>query len=168
MSIRLRLVMACLLALGLVVVGCGSGSSRVVPGAQAPDFTLPALEGGTVSLEGLRGSPVMINFWATWCPTCRAEMPHIEAAFQEMRAAGLVVLAVDIAEDRSTVEQYIKEEGFTFTVLLDSDGSVAARYGVTAVPETVFVDRDGVVRLYKAGPFASKEEIIAGLRSIME
>ena len=171
-SARLRLALASLVALVVVLWlglgGCSQGSSGVLPGTPAPDFTLSTLDGGTVALGDLRDRPVLINFWATWCPPCRLEMPLIEEAFQAKKAQGLVVLAVDIAESRAEVERYIKEGGYTFPVVLDADGSLSARYRVTGLPETFLVDRGGIIRFRLAGAYTNTEEIIASLAIVME
>ena len=94
-------------------------------GKLAPDFQLPDLDGQSVSLSDLRGKPVLLNFWATWCGPCRNEMPYIQAVYDEWSVRGLVVLAVDIDESPSQVQEFMESNRLSFPVLLDADGMVA-------------------------------------------
>lgn len=121
-------------------------------GYSAPDFTLSDLTGTPVSLRGLKGQVVLINIWATWCPPCRAEMPTIQATYEQYRARGFVVLAVNQAEDSGTVAAFMQQYGLTFPALLDSDSVVSRSYQVRVLPSSFFVDRMGVVRVVYFGP----------------
>ncbi|ETI89629.1 MAG: Alkyl hydroperoxide reductase/ Thiol specific antioxidant/ Mal allergen, partial [Clostridium butyricum DORA_1] len=96
---------------------------------KALDFKLKDLDGNEVSLSSLKGKKVFLNFWATWCPPCKAEMPEIEKLYQETKDSDLVILAVDIGENSNTVKPFIDENKYNFKVLLDSDQSVATQYG---------------------------------------
>jgi cytochrome c biogenesis protein CcmG/thiol:disulfide interchange protein DsbE len=115
-------------------------------GFAAPDFSLETREGGTISLSDLRGQAVLVNFWATWCPPCRAEMPAIQRVYEDYRDQGFTVLAVDVGEGDAQVAAFVDEQGLTFPILLDRDGGVSKRYQVRAMPSTFFIDRSGVVR----------------------
>jgi peroxiredoxin len=110
---------------------------------KAQDFTLVDLEGNEVSLSDYKGKKVFLNFWATWCPPCKAEMPEIEKVYQESKDSDLVVLAVEIGEPLDTVKTFIDNNGYNFKVLLDLDQSVAASYGISAIPASFFIDEDG-------------------------
>ncbi len=121
-------------------------------GFPAPDFTLATVDGQTVTLSELRGRPILINFWATWCPPCRAELPAIQATYERYADRGLVVLAVDMAEPPATVAAFAQELGLSFLIPLDQDGSVAEQYRVRAIPTSFFVDREGIVRSIFIGP----------------
>lgn len=121
-------------------------------GFRAPDFTLATLGGETVTLSDLQGQAVLINFWATWCPPCRAELPAIQAAYERYADQGLVVLAVDMAESPQTVAAFAQRFGLSFPIPLDRDGQVANQYRVRAIPTSFFVDREGVVRSVFTGP----------------
>lgn len=112
---------------------------------QATDFTLDALQGGRVSLSSYRGKLVFLNFWATWCPPCRSEMPAMQALYERLQARGLVIVAVDLAEDRQVVAEYIKSNKLTFPVLLDATGEVGGTYGAQSIPTTYIIDREGRV-----------------------
>jgi len=114
-------------------------------GQQAPDFTLQTLEGEEVSLSDYRGEKVMINFWATWCPPCRAEMPDMEKFYQN---EDIVILAVNLTETESglkEVQQFRDEFNLSFPILLDKKVEVANKYEINPVPTSVFVDEDGKI-----------------------
>jgi peroxiredoxin len=115
-------------------------------GHSAPDFTLQTLDGAPLSLSDLRGKGVVLNFWATWCPPCRAEMPELQMAHEAYSPGGLVVLGVNQAEDRATVQAFLEERNLTFPVALDSQYEVSQLYQVNSLPTTFFIDRDGVIR----------------------
>ncbi|ETI91205.1 TlpA family protein disulfide reductase [Clostridium butyricum] len=110
---------------------------------KALDFKLKDLDGNEVSLSSLKGKKVFLNFWATWCPPCKAEMPEIEKLYQETKDSDLVILAVDIGENSNTVKPFIDENKYNFKVLLDSDQSVATQYGISSIPTSYFIDTDG-------------------------
>jgi len=146
--------------LAVLVLGAGwiwwsrvpTGAAAVRPesiplkGHPAPDFTLQTMTGEPLALSDLRGKAVVLNFWATWCPPCRAEMPELQAAYTAYAPGGLVVLGVNQAEDRATVRAFLNELGLTFPVVLDTQYEVADRYSVNSLPTTFFIDRDGVIR----------------------
>lgn len=121
-------------------------------GFLAPDFTLAALEGGDVQLSGLRGKPVILNFWATWCSPCRAEMPELEALWQRYQDDGLLLIGVDQGENAATVERFARGVvGTTFPLLLDTNQAVGRAYGVRALPTTVFIDAEGRIQDVRIG-----------------
>lgn len=116
-----------------------------IAGYLAPDFTLNTTSGQAVTLSDLRGQPVVINFWATWCPPCRAEIPHFEAAATRFDGQ-VIILGVNQAESLITVNPFVREFGMTYPVPLDENNTVSQLYGVSALPTTLFVDSHGVVR----------------------
>jgi len=128
-------------------------------GNLAPDFQLQDLNGDTVSLSDLRGSPVMLNFWATWCPPCRAEMPYMQQIYVEWQDKGLVILTINLRENSSKVRQFMQSNNLYFPVLLDANGNVAQKYNVTGIPTTFFISKDGIIQERKLGAFQSKEDI---------
>jgi peroxiredoxin len=152
--------------LGLVFVACVSGAPRV--GERAPDFRLPDLNGQQVSLSSQRGAPVIINFWASWCGPCWAEMPLIQGVFEEWSAKGVVVLTVNLGERRSVVARYMQDNHLSFPVLLDAGGEVAERYNVVGVPTTFFIGRDGIIQEIVPGAFPSKAALETVLREIVQ
>ena len=118
---------------------------------QAPDFTLQSREGGQVSLSELRGDVVMINFWATWCGPCRAEMPHLEALHQRYSDLGFTLLGVNVEEDSRLSDQFLEETPVSFDILFDPQNGVSELYDVIAMPSTVLVDRQGNMRFIHHG-----------------
>lgn len=120
-------------------------------GALAPDFTLFNLEGEQISLSELRGHPVMINLWATWCAPCRIEMPHIQDRFERYADEGFLVLAVDFDEPAGQVEAFRDELGLTFDLLLDPGAEVQELYRNRSYPSTFFVDGNGVIQVQHIG-----------------
>jgi len=148
------------LAAGL---GRGPGGPRV--GAPAPDFTLQGLDGNQVRLADLRGQKVVVNFWATWCPPCRSEMPDLDRVARESRGEGVVVLAVDQMESPDTVRGYLRELSLGLDPVLDEHGDVAQLYRVNALPTSFFIDASGVVREVHVGPL-SRATILAKLAAM--
>jgi len=147
----------------------GAGTTVAQVGQPAPDFTLQDLEGRTWTLRQLKGRPVMINFWATWCPPCRLEMPLMQRAYEKYGDQGFIILAVNIRTDRGreAVEAFVKELGLTFPILLDTTGQVEELYRVRAYPTSFFVSRDGVITDIKRGGIGSEAEMEGFLGRIM-
>lgn len=116
------------------------------PGFLAPDFQLSTLEGETIRLSDLRGRPVIINFWATWCPPCRAEMPAFVREYKRYKDEGLVILAVNQAESPAQVIPFRQKYGITFPILMDERQQVAGLYRIRALPSTYFVDPFGTIQ----------------------
>ncbi|MDQ0220495.1 redoxin domain-containing protein [Peribacillus cavernae] len=114
-------------------------------GAKAPDFELKTLSGEKVSLSDYEGKKVMINFWATWCPPCKKEMPEMEK-FHQKAGSDVVILAVNI-DPENDVKGFVDEKGVTFPILLDQEEDlVNEQYQVMAMPTTFFVDKEGVIK----------------------
>ncbi len=128
-------------------VSVGSGALPL-EGQPAPDFTLKTPDGSTVTLSKLQGQPVLINFWASWCGPCRAEMPEIVRAYETHKADGLMVLAINTTfqDSLSDAQAFAKEFHMPFPVLLDDTGAVARdAYRLRGLPMSFFVDRKGVI-----------------------
>ncbi|PYP10615.1 MAG: hypothetical protein DMD59_05090 [Gemmatimonadetes bacterium] len=138
------------------------------PDSVAPDFTLETLAGDTVTLSHLRGHPVFLNFWATWCKPCRGEMSDIIAAYDAKHVARLEVLAINLTDQERMrdVRSFVRDLQLPFPVLLDQKGKVRKSYGLRGVPTSVFIDTRGVVRLVNIGPI-TRENIQRGLAEIL-
>lgn len=173
------LILQIILALMLMVAGAGvllwpgleadrsrvngPNQSLLQQGQPAPDFSLPSLGGENVRLSDLAGQVVLVNLWATWCPPCKAEMPTLNAFYENHRQAGLVVLAVNHQEDAATVAAFIQAEGFSFPVLLDQQAEVMGLYQAQGLPTTFIIDRKGVIQHIQVGEIkADQLETIVG------
>ncbi|HET9014617.1 MAG TPA: TlpA disulfide reductase family protein [Thermomicrobiaceae bacterium] len=131
----------------------GGGSAAVVAvGHQAPPISLPNLDGQTVQLSALRGKVVLVNFWATWCPPCQAEMPELQSVYQARQGTGFVILGVDQAESADIVRPYVAQRHFDWTFALDQNTDVSREYGVYGIPESFLVDRQGRIAYIWKGP----------------
>lgn len=134
------------------------------------DFTLPDLTGKKVQLASLKGKVILVNFWATWCPPCRAEMPGMEKLYQSLKDnPDFVMLAVDSQEDPATVKTFIEKNKYHFPVLLDQAGAVTAQYSVRAYPTTYVIDRQGRVIGGVVGAHAwETAETLKGLQKLLQ
>lgn len=118
----------------------------------APDFTLPDLDGNATSLSNYKGKVVLLNFWATWCPPCRLEMPTMEKAYRKYRDNGFEVVAVSVdAGPKSAVKHFLQELGLSFQVLLDPDMETLRAFRGFSLPTTVVIDRQGLIRSREMG-----------------
>ena len=161
-------------------------AQRVKIGVRAPDFALAALDRGTtkVRLSELKGHPVVISFWASWCPPCRKEMPELAAAYTAYRSSGLEVLAVNEEtlevdekgngvyrsnqEHRKRLQRFLAEFAMPFSVLLDdAEGGVWSRYGTPWLPAMFFVDTAGIVRAMYDKGLVTADSLAKGLKSIL-
>lgn len=115
------------------------------PKDKAIDFKLKDLTGKEVSLSDFKGKRVFLNFFATWCPPCRAEMPEMQKLYAETKDSDLVILAVDLGEDAETVSNFISDNKYSFKVLLDSNNIAAEKYQISSIPSSYFIDKDGFI-----------------------
>jgi thiol-disulfide isomerase/thioredoxin len=135
------------------------------------DFSLEALDGHKVSLSNLKGKVVLLNFWATWCGPCKAEMPAMQALYTKLERRGFEVVAVDMMEDKAIVAKFVRAAGYTFLVLLDPSGEVGGGvYAARAIPTNYIVDRRGRIVARKIGidgPEWTSKESIAVFESLL-
>lgn len=134
-------------------------------GFLAPDFTLETLDGQSVRLSELFGQPVVVNFWASWCPPCRAEMPAMQAVYEAYQGQ-IHLLAVNATQQDSLADAlaFVSENGLTFPILLDPNGAAYRQFAVTSMPTTFFIGADGIIaEVVVGGPLTE-----AGLRSRIE
>lgn len=138
---------------------------------KAPDFTAIDYEGNEVTLYDYIGTPIVLNFWASWCPPCRDEMPHFNKVSQEYQDDELLFLMVDltdgVSETEETGKRFIEENGYTFTVLFDLKQEAAMAYGIRSIPCTILIDRDGYIRGSAVGSI-SEETLRYGISLILE
>lgn len=149
----------CLVAAFFIVSSAGlpqraEFTGEIIPGelpvapevnAVAPPFEAATLDGQRINLGSLRGQPVLMNFWATWCEPCRVEMPDLEAIYQQYRERGLRVLAVNLGESPDLVQQWVAEFGLTFDILLDAKQQIAALYQLRGQPTTYVISPTGII-----------------------
>lgn len=150
-------VLVIILSLAVLVAGCGGQKSLL--GKPAPDFQFQVTEEQSFSLSDLKGGPVLLNFWASYCSPCVKEMPYLQQVWEGWQGTGLVLLAINIGENPSEVENFMQSRGLSFPVLLDSDGAIAYQYDVLSIPTTFFIDSEGIVQHIKIGSFQSAAEI---------
>ena len=156
--------------LGLLAWKVAQGDSEVASelrrgGApQAPAFTLERLDGnGELSLAALRGKTVVLNFWASWCGPCRDEMPLLEQGSKRWKGKNVVFVGVDARDVRSDARSFLERYGVTYPNVYDGKGSLIGRYGVTAFPETYFIDAAGKVRWRIAGAVEDASDLDEGI-----
>jgi peroxiredoxin len=135
----------------------------------SPTFVLQTIEGDTVSLESLRGEVVLVNFWATWCPPCRVEMPGFERVYREKRDEGFTILGISTDQTgMAPVRSFLEERGITFPVAMATGRVVQDFGGVRALPTSFLIDRQGVVRYEVKGIFAEPALRLAVNRLLAE
>ncbi len=143
--------------------GANTNVARV--GRTAPDWTQPTADGKTLSLRTLRGKPVYLNFFATWCPPCNEEAPSINALQKRYASRGLAVVGVDELENRAKAQSFVRKYGLVYPAVID-DGTLQSQYEVNGLPVHVFIARDGVIRKIVVGEM-SASEIAADVRAIL-
>ncbi|MFD1707658.1 peroxiredoxin family protein [Siminovitchia sediminis] len=148
-------------------------SEGLKEGDLPPDFTLETLDGETVSLSDYKGKKVILNFWASWCPPCKAEMPHLQNYYEtKAEQENVEILAVNLTnaerggDVRKKVENFIAEFGLTFPVPLDKNGEIGDTYQAFTIPTTYMIDANGVIHTKIIGPM--DEETIQGMVADME
>jgi cytochrome c biogenesis protein CcmG, thiol:disulfide interchange protein DsbE len=137
-------------------------------GGPAPNFVASRLDGsGTVALSSLRGKPVVINFFASWCGPCKTEAAELEKQWQRFRGKGVVFLGIDYNDARSDARKFLAHHGVTYSTLVDRSASIGDRYGLSGVPETYFVDRKGrIVGEHILGPITTPRWAAAFARGV--
>lgn len=155
-----------LLAACLLLAGCGGEPPQLAKGEPPPPFALTALQGGPVSLPAdLQDQVVVVRFWADWCPFCEGEMRSIEPVYRAYKDQGLRLLAVNVRQDAKAAAAFVEPLGISYEVLLDEDGAVARAYGVSGLPTTFFLDRQGrlVTRILGESTPEVFEDLVKGL-----
>lgn len=156
---RLPCLMALFLLLALTLVACGGSDSQ-------DDLSLHSLDGSTKHLSDYEGQTVLVNFWATWCPPCRAEMPDLQAYYDAHKDQGFILLAVNEGESAAQARGFIAESGYTFPVFLDEDGTVVDYFGgIQGMPTSIVLAPDGSRVFTYTGPLSLEalEEMVTPL-----
>ncbi|WP_457600901.1 peroxiredoxin family protein [Hydrogenivirga sp.] len=157
------LLVALMLYLGLFTNSQHTTSSGLGKGDIAPDFTLKTIDGREVSLKDYRGKVVLINFWATWCPPCRNEMPLFVRVYKRHRDKGFEILAVSTDSSLDPVKKFVKEFRINFPVLYD-DKNVVSLYGIQGLPTSFLIDREGKIIKVRLGEY---KEIERDLKEVL-
>lgn len=135
----------------------------------AKDFSLTSLNGDKkVELKDFKGKPVVINFWASWCGPCRGEIPFLEKSWKEYKGEGVVFIGIDVLDDEKNAKSFLSTLGVSYTNLKDQSGEVANKYGVVALPATIFIDKEGRIIRKNYGPFLGEEGEKSFLDSVEE
>lgn len=154
-------------AAGLLALLMTGAVHAVAVRDSAPDFTLKSLEGSNLRLEEYRGQVVLINFWASWCGPCRQEMPLLDRLHHRYEDTGFAVLGVNVEGEEAPAREIVDRTNVTFPILIDDGQKVSEMYNLQAMPSTVVIDRDGVVRYihlgYKPGDEAKYVEVVKQL-----
>jgi len=141
-----------LAGLSLLTASCGEGPQVATVGNPAPDFTLSDRSGTNWTLSELKGQVVFVNFWATWCPPCREEMPSMQRLYEKLPPDKFKMLAILNRDAPSMADVFMKNISVTMPVLDDQNNAVGSRFGLTGLPETYIVDKQGVLREKFIGP----------------
>lgn len=137
------------------ITGSTNANSGLNKGNVAPDFTLQTSDGKTVKLSDFRGKKVILNFWATWCPPCRAEIPDMEKFYEANKDKNVVILGVNLTQAEKTPEsvpQFMKDNKMTYPILMDTKGLVGDQYQISAIPTSFILDTQGVIHEVITGP----------------
>ena len=139
-------------------------------GFYAPDFKLETLTGSQVQLSSLRGKIVVVNFWTTWCPPCRAETPALETSYKAYKDVDVVILGVNLTDQDALkdVQSFVREFGLTYPILLDRDGAIGLLYQLNGLPTTFFINRQGVIRTVVVGGPMSETFIRSKIEILMK
>lgn len=153
----------------LLLAACGGSgpglSEGISEGDLAPDFRLETLDGSLMSLQDQRGKVVLINFWATWCDPCRAEIPDIEAVYRARRGEGFTVLGVNSHETAGSIAPFASWMGISYPILIDGNGRVEKTYRLVGLPMSLIVDQEGIIQVRHVGLLtqAQLEKYLAAL-----
>jgi len=150
-----------LVALGLVTLGlaCSAPDRPLGKGVPAPDLKVLSLAGDTVHLASFRGTPVLLNLWATWCEPCKEETPYLESVAQKYAPRGLKVvgLSQDARGSDEAIASFVKQYGVSYTVLRDPDMIAMERYAIVGLPTTLLMDREGIIRYVTIGAASARD-----------
>jgi cytochrome c biogenesis protein CcmG, thiol:disulfide interchange protein DsbE len=171
-SILVLIMSAGWIAFSAPLPGQTSGGKIPAPreGFLAPDFELQNEQGSPVRLSDLRGQPVLVNLWASWCGPCKAEMPAMQEVYEEYAPRGFTILAVNTTfqDERGSALEFAASRGLTFPILFDEDGDVSQKYQARAMPTSFFVDAEGIVQRVVVGGPMSEALLRAEIEQLLE
>lgn len=154
-------------AMGIWLVARAPGASPTAIGAMAPEIQLVNLDGDPVSLADLRGRPVVVNFWASWCEPCIEEFPLLVTAAEEHAGTDLAIVGIVYQDRTESARAFMQRSGASWTAAMDPDGAAATAYGVVGPPETYFIGRDGRIVARQLGQF-SETSLAEKLAAILD
>ena len=183
MKKKIGLFIVSMLSLTLILSGCSTGKSSdkapveteeqievkaeneevkegIFTGDKIYDFTLEDIDGNEISISDYKGKVLMLNFWASWCPPCKAEMPHMEKVYNELKSDDFDMLTVNLTtaekNGKAGANEFINEMGYTFPVVYDIDGKVADKFRITGIPTTYIINKDGLISSFIKAPLDEK------------
>jgi len=139
-----KIYLAVLSTVVLVISPALAAESAFI-GKPAPSFSLKTINGDGVTMESLKGKGVVLNFWATWCAPCKAEMPALEEAYKKHGGSSFTVIGVNYQQETPAVKRYLKKSAVSFPIVMDTDGVLSKKYAVLGLPSAFFIDRNGIV-----------------------
>lgn len=154
-----------LCCIGILCTACCAVEVAAKVGAKAPDFSLPTIDSDTLTLNELRGVPVVLTFWNTQCGWCLYQMPFFQDAHEEI-GQDVRIVAIDIGESAGLIREFADYFGFTFTFALDYYGSVSNAYNLMGTPTTVLIDSDGIIQVIKVGAYLNTSALLNDLNDL--
>jgi thiol-disulfide isomerase/thioredoxin len=155
-------------ALLAALAACAWPAAATDGSVPAPPFTLASRAGGQVSLADLKGQVVMINFWASWCGPCRQEFPALDQIYAKYKPLGFTLVAINVESEQADADRFLATTPASFPILFDPDNTVSGNYGVSAMPTTVLIDRQGRVRwLHRAYKPGDEAKYIEQIRTVL-